>query len=90
MPMAAAVGLEVTFSSERSVQDELNRESYTDAFTVAASYVAMFVYISFAMTQAPKGVSWQSLLVHSRAGLSAAGAPSRGNARSCNLLAPRY
>ena len=71
--MAASKGLEITYSSERSVQDELDRESYTDATTVSFSYLAMFIYIAFALTKLPADVTWASTIVHSRAGLGAAG-----------------
>lgn len=39
--MAGAAGLRVSFSTERSVQDELSRESSADAGTVLLSYLAM-------------------------------------------------
>ena len=73
VPMAEKLGYRVTFSSERSVQDELNRESYTDAPTVSISYLVMFVYIAFAMTNLPPGGTWPSNLVYCRVGLGAAG-----------------
>lgn len=37
--MAAAAGLSLSFSTERSVQDELGRESSADAGTVLLSYL---------------------------------------------------
>lgn len=39
--MAAAADLNLSYSSERSVEDELGRESGADGATVALSYVAM-------------------------------------------------
>lgn len=41
--------LEVAYSAERSIQDELERESVAELSTVAISYILMFVYISFAL-----------------------------------------
>ena len=39
----------VSFTSERSIQDELNRESESDIKTIFASYMLMFLYISIAL-----------------------------------------
>ena len=41
----------VSFSSERSIQDELNRESESDIVTILISYMLMFLYISIALGQ---------------------------------------
>ena len=41
----------VSFSSERSIQDELNRESDSDIVTILISYMLMFLYISIALGQ---------------------------------------
>ena len=41
----------VSFSSERSIQDELNRESESDVITILISYIIMFLYISIALGQ---------------------------------------
>eukprot|EP00794_Sanderia_malayensis_P012125 gene12125-13377_t len=41
----------VSFSSERSIQDELNRESKSDIMTIVVSYLIMFLYISLALGQ---------------------------------------
>ncbi|XP_033613302.1 NPC intracellular cholesterol transporter 1 [Fukomys damarensis] len=41
--------LTISFSAERSVEDELNRESDSDVFTIAISYAVMFLYISLAL-----------------------------------------
>lgn len=57
-----------------SVQDELRRESYTDAGIVAASYAAMLGYVAFALTTLPPSRRHAlQLLVLSRAGLAAGG-----------------
>lgn len=41
--------LTISFTAERSIEDELNRESNSDVFTVIISYAVMFVYISLAL-----------------------------------------
>lgn len=41
--------LTVSFSAERSIEDEINRESESDVGTVLISYIVMFVYISIAL-----------------------------------------
>ncbi|KAM4687373.1 NPC intracellular cholesterol transporter 1 [Discoglossus pictus] len=41
--------LSIAFSAERSIEDELNRESTSDVTVVLISYAAMFVYISLAL-----------------------------------------
>ena len=43
--MAEAAGLRLSFSAERSVQDELSRESSADAGTVLVSYLAMLMCV---------------------------------------------
>lgn len=41
--------LDVAFSSERSIEDEINRLSQSEVGTVVISYVVMFVYITIAL-----------------------------------------
>lgn len=41
--------LTISFSAERSIEDEIDRESYGDVGTVVISYAVMFVYISIAL-----------------------------------------
>lgn len=41
--------LTISFSAERSIEDEINRESNSDVHTVVISYAVMFVYISIAL-----------------------------------------
>ncbi|XP_061550825.1 NPC intracellular cholesterol transporter 1 isoform X2 [Phycodurus eques] len=41
--------LTIAFSAERSIEDEINRESNSDISTVVLSYAIMFVYISLAL-----------------------------------------
>lgn len=36
----------ISFSTERSIQDELNRESQSDIATILISYMAMFFYVT--------------------------------------------
>ena len=43
--------MDVAFTSERSVEDELDRETYGDVATIAVSYIIMFVYITLALGQ---------------------------------------
>ena len=43
--------MDVAFTSERSVEDELERETYGDLATIAVSYIIMFVYITLALGQ---------------------------------------
>ncbi|TGZ50411.1 hypothetical protein CRM22_010806 [Opisthorchis felineus] len=38
--------VEVFYQAERSVEDEINRQSDADVFTVGISYLVMFVYVS--------------------------------------------
>lgn len=39
----------VSFSTERSIQDELDRESRSDVYTILISYMAMFLYITLTL-----------------------------------------
>lgn len=41
----------VSFSSERSIEDEINRESDSDVLTILASYLIMFGYIALTLGQ---------------------------------------
>ena len=41
--------MEIAFYSERSIEDELARESAGDISTIVASYLIMFVYITFSL-----------------------------------------
>ncbi|CAL8313072.1 unnamed protein product [Gadus morhua 'NCC'] len=62
--------LTVSFSSERSIEDEINRESENDVSTIVVSYVIMFVYISLALGHIQ---SFRRLLVDSKVSLGIAG-----------------
>lgn len=41
--------LTVAFSAERSIEDEIDRESNSDISTIVISYAIMFIYISLAL-----------------------------------------
>lgn len=41
--------LTIAFSAERSIEDELDRESDSDISTIVISYAIMFIYISLAL-----------------------------------------
>ena len=43
--------LTISFTAERAIQDELNRESNTDIITIFVSYMIMFLYITVALGQ---------------------------------------
>lgn len=46
--------LTMSFSAERSIEDELNRESDADITTIIVSYMIMFLYITIALGQVNK------------------------------------
>ena len=41
--------MDVAFTSERSIEDELDRETYGDLATIAMSYIIMFLYITLSL-----------------------------------------
>ncbi len=43
--------MDVAFNSERSIEDELERETSGDVLTIALSYLIMFFYITFSLGQ---------------------------------------
>ncbi|GFR77232.1 niemann-Pick C1 protein, partial [Elysia marginata] len=43
--------VEIAFSSERSIEDEIERESNSDIMTILASYLIMFAYITLMLGQ---------------------------------------
>lgn len=66
--------MSVSFFAERSIQDEIERESKSDAFTILISYMFMFGYIAFALGQYQvTGNNLCSLLINSKAMLGVAG-----------------
>lgn len=60
---AAERGLRVSFNTEISLEQELNKSTNTDAKIVVISYVVMFLYASLALGSAT--VTWKSLLTNS-------------------------
>jgi Niemann-Pick C1 protein len=53
-------GLRISFNTERSLEEELNKSTNTDAKIVAISYVVMFIYASLALGSG--GITARSLL----------------------------
>ncbi|XP_044253675.1 NPC intracellular cholesterol transporter 1 isoform X1 [Tribolium madens] len=43
--------MEIAFTSERSIEDELDRESQSDVVTILISYIIMFAYIAVSLGQ---------------------------------------
>ncbi|XP_017025835.1 NPC intracellular cholesterol transporter 1 isoform X2 [Drosophila kikkawai] len=41
--------MDIAFTSERSIEDELNRESQSDVLTILVSYLIMFMYIAISL-----------------------------------------
>lgn len=52
--------LDIAYSSERSIEDEIDRLSQSEVSTVVISYVIMFVYITIALGRLDR---WKGLLV---------------------------
>nr|XP_019965833.1 PREDICTED: Niemann-Pick C1 protein [Paralichthys olivaceus] len=62
--------LTIAFSAERSIEDEINRESNSDISTIVISYAFMFIYISLALGHIH---SFRRLMVDSKISLGIAG-----------------
>uniref|UniRef100_A0A665VH95 SSD domain-containing protein n=1 Tax=Echeneis naucrates TaxID=173247 RepID=A0A665VH95_ECHNA len=62
--------LTIAFSAERSIEDEIDRESNSDIRTIVISYVIMFIYISLALGHIQ---SFDRLMVDSKISLGIAG-----------------
>lgn len=43
--------MDIAYTTERSIEDELERSSRAEAITVVISYVIMFVYVSLALSE---------------------------------------
>lgn len=71
--LAAEANLRLSFSSERSVEDELARETASDSVTVAVSYLVMLLYIALALGTLPAGTSPWAVMVYSRVGVGLTG-----------------
>lgn len=52
--------MDIAFSSERSIEDELERASKGEVLTISISYLLMFVYITVALGEAE---SWSRIFV---------------------------
>uniref|UniRef100_A0A8C6DK86 NPC intracellular cholesterol transporter 1 n=1 Tax=Moschus moschiferus TaxID=68415 RepID=A0A8C6DK86_MOSMO len=74
--------LTISFKAERSIEDELNRESNSDVFTVLISYGIMFLYISIALGHIK---SCHRLLVDSKISLGIAGVLIVLSSVACSL-----
>ncbi|XP_042353563.1 NPC intracellular cholesterol transporter 1 [Plectropomus leopardus] len=62
--------LTIAFSAERSIEDEIDRESDSDISTIVVSYAIMFIYISLALGHIH---SFRRVLVDSKISLGIAG-----------------
>ncbi|QQP55526.1 Uncharacterized protein FKW44_008742, partial [Caligus rogercresseyi] len=52
--------MEFAFTSERSIEDELAKETYGDISTIAVSYIIMFIYITFSLGE---NTTWKRFMV---------------------------
>lgn len=52
--------MELAFSAERSIEDELDRSSHSDVATILISYIIMFAYIAIALGQIR---NWSRMMV---------------------------
>ncbi|KAL4535608.1 hypothetical protein Ndes2526A_g06428 [Nannochloris sp. 'desiccata'] len=71
--LAKSKNLLLSFSAERSVEDELKRESNADAGTVAKSYLMMVLYVALALSTIPSGANLKTALVHGKTLLALGG-----------------
>lgn len=55
-----AANFTVYYSAERSIQDELNRQSQSDILTIAISYTIMFLYVTLTLGHIR---SWRTCLI---------------------------
>lgn len=55
--------MDVAYYSERSVEDELDRESHSDMFTITISYLVMFLYIVFTLGRSKILISFFGILL---------------------------
>ncbi|EEB19581.1 Niemann-Pick C1 protein precursor, putative [Pediculus humanus corporis] len=55
--------MEIAFSAERSIQDEIERESHAEMLTVIISYLVMFLYITISLGKLTK---FSSLLLETK------------------------
>ena len=62
--------MKISYFSERSVNDELERQSLSDVTTIAISYIMMFLYVSSSLGQF---MCNNKLFVNSKIGLAIVG-----------------
>ncbi|KZC13635.1 Niemann-Pick C1 protein [Dufourea novaeangliae] len=63
--------MDVAYTTEKSIQDELERSSQAEILTVIFSYILMFLYVAFALGKIT--CSFKEYLVHSKIMLSVGG-----------------
>ena len=64
--------MDVAFNSERSIEDELEKETYGDVMTIIISYIIMFIYITFTLGQA-SSCSISTFMIESKVTLGLGG-----------------
>ena len=64
------VWMDVAYTSERSIEDELDRTSRGDVVTIAVSYVFMLLYIIVSLGNVTSGTGWRRVLVEKKVVLS--------------------
>ena len=60
---------DIGFSADRSIQDELERESFGDIPTIVISYAVMFVYVSLALGSVKRPIFYHSKVLLALAGI---------------------
>ncbi|CAC5359870.1 unnamed protein product [Mytilus coruscus] len=68
-----SLNMTIAFNTERSIEDEINRESSSDIWTVLASYLIMFGYITITLGQYGMCENPQKLLIDSKITLGLSG-----------------
>ncbi|CAG5121501.1 unnamed protein product [Candidula unifasciata] len=63
-------GVQIAFSAERSIEDEIDRQSQSDIITILCSYLIMFAYITICLGQY---TSFSRILVDAKISLGLAG-----------------
>ncbi|KAL7712334.1 Niemann-Pick C1 protein [Entamoeba marina] len=58
--------VKVSYQAQRSVDDEINRETSMDIITVVCSYVVMFIYISLSLGNSFYNFNYKTIFVKSR------------------------
>ncbi|BFU24457.1 Niemann-Pick C1 protein, putative [Entamoeba histolytica HM-1:IMSS-B] len=58
--------VKVAYQAQRSVDDEINRETFTDVLTVLCSYMVMFIYISLSLGNSFYHFNYKTVFVKSR------------------------